>query len=88
MVERLAYADLVVADMSIPNGNVYYEVGIRHACRDRGCVIIAADWSSQLFDVDQMQPAWRQTKALVASVLQSRRSENGADKTKQRDPGL
>ena len=55
MIERLAYADLVVADMSIPNGNVYYEVGIRHACRDRGCVMIAADWSSQLFDVDQMR---------------------------------
>lgn len=55
MIERLAYADLIVADMSIPNGNVYYEVGIRHACRDRGCVMIAADWSSQLFDVDQMR---------------------------------
>jgi tetratricopeptide (TPR) repeat protein len=55
MIERLAYADLVVADMSIPNGNVYYEVGIRHASRDRGCVMIAADWSSQLFDVDQMR---------------------------------
>jgi hypothetical protein len=55
MIERLAYADLIVADMSIPNGNVYYEVGIRHASRDRGCVIIAADWSSQLFDVDQMR---------------------------------
>jgi tetratricopeptide (TPR) repeat protein len=55
MIERLAYADLVVADMSIPNGNVYYEVGIRHACRDRGCVMIAADWSSQLFDIDQMR---------------------------------
>jgi tetratricopeptide (TPR) repeat protein len=55
MIERLAYSDLVVADISIPNGNVYYEVGIRHACRDRGCVMIAADWSEQLFDVDQMR---------------------------------
>ena len=55
MIERLAYADLVVAAMSIPNGNVYYEVGIRHACRDRGCVMIAAEWSYQLFDIDQMR---------------------------------
>jgi len=55
MIERLAYSDLVVADISIPNGNVYYEVGIRHACRDRGCVMVAADWSAQLFDVDQMR---------------------------------
>ncbi|MGI9643788.1 MAG: TRAFs-binding domain-containing protein [Ilumatobacteraceae bacterium] len=55
MIERIAYSDLVVADVSIPNGNVYYEVGIRHAARDRGCVMIAADWSEQLFDVDQMR---------------------------------
>ena len=55
MIERLAYSDLVVADVSIPNGNVYYEIGIRHACRDRGCVMVAADWSAQLFDVDQMR---------------------------------
>ncbi len=55
MIERLAYSDLVVADVSIPNGNVYYEVGIRHACRDRGCVMVSADWSAQLFDVDQMR---------------------------------
>ena len=31
MVERLYFADLVLAEMTIPNGNVYYEVGIRHA---------------------------------------------------------
>ena len=36
MLERLYFADLVLADMTIPNGNVYYEVGIRHAAkRDR-----------------------------------------------------
>jgi hypothetical protein len=29
MLERLYFADLVLADMTIPNGNVYYEVGIR-----------------------------------------------------------
>ena len=55
MIERLAYSDLVVADMSIPNGNVYYELGIRHACRERGCVMISADWSRTLFDIDQMR---------------------------------
>lgn len=55
MIERLAYSDLVVADISIPNGNVYYELGVRHACRDRDCVMVAANWSKQLFDVDQMR---------------------------------
>lgn len=55
MLERLAFADLVVADMTLPNGNVYYEVGIRHVAQETSCVLIAADWSKQLFDVDQMR---------------------------------
>ena len=55
MLERLAMVDLVIADVTIPNGNVYYEIGIRHAARDVGCVMIAADWSRQLFDIDQLR---------------------------------
>src|SRR5215510_9884864 len=55
MLERLYFADLVLADMTIPNGNVYYEVGIRHAAKETGCVLLAADWSKQLFDVAQMR---------------------------------
>src|SRR5438128_2626035 len=55
MLERLFFADLVLADMTIPNGNVYYEVGIRHASKKTGCVLLAADWSKQLFDVVQMR---------------------------------
>jgi CheY-like chemotaxis protein len=55
MLERLAFADLVLADMTIPNGNVYYEVGIRHVAQQSNCVLISADWSQQLFDVQQMR---------------------------------
>jgi hypothetical protein len=55
MLERLYFADLVLADMTIPNGNVYYEVGIRHAAQKTGCVLLAADWSKPLFDVVQMR---------------------------------
>ncbi|MGJ7506583.1 TRAFs-binding domain-containing protein [Variovorax sp. GT1P44] len=55
MLERLYFADLVLADMTIPNGNVYYEIGIRHAARGKGCVLLGADWSRQLFDVAQMR---------------------------------
>jgi hypothetical protein len=55
MLERLYFADLVLADMSIPNGNVYYELGIRHAAKKNGCVLLAADWSRQLFDVMQLR---------------------------------
>src|SRR5215470_10590838 len=55
MLERLYFADLVLADMTIANVNVYYEVGIRHAAKEKGCVLLAADWSRQLFDVAQMR---------------------------------
>ncbi len=55
MVERLAFADLVLADVSLPNGNVYYELGLRHAARETGCIMFAADWSRQLFDIDQFR---------------------------------
>src|SRR6266849_10345086 len=55
MLERLYFADLVLADMTIPNGNVYYEVGIRHAAKQTGCVLLSADWAKPLFDVAQMR---------------------------------
>jgi hypothetical protein len=55
MIERLAISDLVLADVSIPNSNVYYEVGIRHAAQKQGCIMTAATWSKPLFDIDQMR---------------------------------
>jgi hypothetical protein len=55
MLERLYFSDIVLAEMTIPNGNVYYELGIRHACQKLGCVLLAADWSKQLFDVAQVR---------------------------------
>ncbi|HEY3570123.1 MAG TPA: TRAFs-binding domain-containing protein [Thermoanaerobaculia bacterium] len=55
MLERLAISDLVIADLTIPNANVYYEIGIRHAARAQGCVLVSADWTKPLFDVDQMR---------------------------------
>jgi tetratricopeptide (TPR) repeat protein len=55
MLERLYFSDLVVADMTLPNGNVYYEVGIRHACRPSGCLLVSADWATPLFDAHQMR---------------------------------
>ncbi|HZI08002.1 MAG TPA: TRAFs-binding domain-containing protein, partial [Archangium sp.] len=55
MIERLALSDLVLADLSIPNANVFYEVGVRHAARARGCVLIAASWARHPFDTAQMR---------------------------------
>ncbi len=54
MLQQLVSADLVVADISIPNGNVYYEAGVRHAAQPKGCILIAADWAQPLFDLKQI----------------------------------
>jgi MAP3K TRAFs-binding domain len=55
MIERLAISDLVIADVTTPNGNVYYEVGVRHAAKPTDCVMVAADWTRPLFDINQMR---------------------------------
>src|SRR5215211_263934 len=54
MVQRLALADLVVADVTLPNANVYYEVGVRHAACKRACVLTAVTGAVMTFDIDQM----------------------------------
>jgi hypothetical protein len=53
MLERIAFADLVLADVTLGNGNVYYEVGIRHVAKETSCVLIAPDWCRPLFDIGQ-----------------------------------
>src|SRR2546426_11072107 len=55
MLIRLTASDLVIADLSLANANVYYEVGVRHAARRPGCVLIAPDWATPPFDVDQIR---------------------------------
>lgn len=47
MFQLLLSADLVVADISIPNPNVYYELGIRHALRPRQTFLIRAKGTSE-----------------------------------------
>jgi hypothetical protein len=42
--------DLVVADVSIHNANVFYELGIRHALRDRWTVLIRCKGDPMPFD--------------------------------------
>src|SRR6185503_17522207 len=46
MIQRLTIADLVLADVTLPNANVYYELGIRHAAKRHGCVMVAAEWAN------------------------------------------
>jgi hypothetical protein len=55
MIQRLAISDLVIADISIANANVYYEIGVRHAAKPAHCVLIAADWAKPVFDLAQIR---------------------------------
>ena len=81
MLERLYFADLVLADMTIPNGNVYYEVGICHAAQKKGCVLLAAEWSKPLFDIAQMRtirypmPEGNITKSTAAVISKAIKKE-------------
>lgn len=51
MFQELLIADLVVADLSIPNPNVWYEVGVRHALRARGVVLLFGGSAPSAFDL-------------------------------------
>jgi tetratricopeptide (TPR) repeat protein len=51
MFQELLMADLVVADLSIDNPNVWYELGVRHALRARGVIGIRCRRDYMPFDV-------------------------------------
>jgi Flp pilus assembly protein TadD len=50
-IERLLDADLVLADITFGNPNVFYELGIRQALSPRGTLLIAHRGSFKPFDV-------------------------------------
>jgi hypothetical protein len=50
MFELLLTRDLVVADVTIHNANVFYELGIRHALRDRKTFMIRSKGDPMPFD--------------------------------------
>src|SRR3954467_9708329 len=51
MFERLLLWAFAVADVTLANANVFYELGMRHAMRPRSTVIISADATRLPFDI-------------------------------------
>jgi hypothetical protein len=52
MFSALLMADFVIADITIHNANVFYELGIRHALRDKRTVLIkASGFDDTPFDI-------------------------------------
>jgi hypothetical protein len=51
MFQMLLTADLVVADLSIHNANVFYELGVRHSLRDRHTFLLRCNVDKYPFDL-------------------------------------
>lgn len=83
MFQRLLTADLVIADLSIHNANVFYELGIRHALRDKRTFLLRCDTDKYPFDLqtdryftyDKDNPAASLDK-LVEALRQTINSED------------
>lgn len=80
---ELLIADLVIADTSVHNANVFYELGIRHSLRDKKAFFIRSKYSEEiLFDLktyrtlgyDADDPA-STTKDLIIGLLNTVKSD-------------
>ncbi|GEC53646.1 hypothetical protein ABIF38_000762 [Bradyrhizobium japonicum] len=52
MFRLLVLSDLVIADVSIYNANVFYELGIRHGLRDQHTLLIRAEGTKDKYPFD------------------------------------
>ncbi len=50
MFQELLVSDLVLVDVTLDNPNVWYELGVRHALRARGVVLVMGPRTTQVFD--------------------------------------
>lgn len=79
MFRLLVTADLAIADISIHNANVFYELGIRHALRDRSTFLLRCRADDPVFDLqgeryltyDREKPA-ASVPALIEALRQTR----------------
>src|SRR5438067_10112102 len=82
MFQRLLTADLVVADLSIDNANVFYELGIRHALREKRTFMLRCEGDKYSFDLQtdryfiyQRENPAASLEQLVAALRQTLNSE-------------
>jgi len=55
ILTRLMHSDLVVADVTYPNPNVFYELGLRHACHVGTVIIRDKNGPSTPFDISHLR---------------------------------
>lgn len=85
MFERLVLCEYAVADLTLANANVFYELGVRHAARPRSTVSVCAGTSRLPFDVaglrtipyaigpDGAPEATTQSRGAIARALKAAR---------------
>lgn len=87
MFHRLLIADLVIADLTIHNANVFYELGLRHAFRNKHTFLIRREGLSEYpFDLKperyfayQTEQYARSLTGLVQALKETIYSEDVAD---------
>ena len=96
MFRRLLSSDLAIADISLGNPNVFYELGIRHAVRDRSTLLVrCGDVPPPPFDVltdryfayDRAAPE-AHLEGLVAALRETLASERCDSPVHHLVPGL
>jgi len=55
LFERIIQADVLIADLTTANPNIFYELGIRHATRRGVTILLAASFDSIPFDLALMR---------------------------------
>jgi hypothetical protein len=87
MFQELLVADLVLADLSIDNPNVWYELGVRHALHARGVVIVSGGQTPTAFDLyADRKLLWPQ--GWRTGPCDNRRRQAQADRNDQGDDGI
>jgi tetratricopeptide (TPR) repeat protein len=87
MFERLILCSYAIADLTFANANVFYELGVRHACRPASTVLLFAAGERLPFDIQDLRAISYQldgsrlsaehienTKAVIVKLLQEARS--------------
>ena len=55
ILSRIMHSDIVVADVTYPNPNVFYELGLRHACRPGTLIIREKTGPKSPFDISHLR---------------------------------
>jgi hypothetical protein len=83
MFHRLLTADLVIADLSIHNPNVFYELGVRQAFRDKYTFLMRCDVSDYPFDLRTdryLEYRWDNPAASLEDLVRAVRETVSSDK--------